>query len=144
MARNLISQSAYARQAGITQQYVNRLIQRGVIAAYGRRRQVDPVEADRERARQIAPRMKHMSDSDAVIVAEQFLVGPDMYRISRMPVCAGCGGRFGSDIAAELGSPNPERFCCDRCAADVAAGLTPAAIAERRETEAEQDELPVQ
>lgn len=58
MARKLMSQSQYAKERGLSQQYVSQLVAKGVIPGHGHRRWIDPEEADAARERSIVPRMR--------------------------------------------------------------------------------------
>jgi len=119
-----MTQAEYAKRAGVTQRYISKLVARGVIPVHGPSRRIDPLEADAARARQVSPRMQLPTlgrPSD-----------PNMSRLSIMPVCQGCGGRYGLDC----GSSDPTSVCCDECMVDSFGGLSPSQIAARREAEA--------
>ena len=129
MAKQLITRADYARRAGVSRAAVTQWVHRGVIVLH--RGKVDPVQADAARQKYIAPRVRPVRTVHTVSTPTWML---------RMPVCQGCGGRFGSDVARELGSPDPARFCCDLCFEDLRAGLSPAKVAAKRDLEAEMRE----
>ncbi len=127
MAKQRISRAAYAKQAGLSRARITQLVQAGVIVLH--RGLVDPVEADAARQRRVAPRMR--GPAGTVHMASE----PDLSFLERMPICQGCGGRYTEDVAADLNSPDPVKFCCDLCAQDVANGFDSAEILERRNLE---------
>ena len=104
MARKLISARQYAKQRGISNVYVSRLVNEGKIPSHGEERRIDPKEADRARAENtmIGTRRPAWARHEAR-VAEGY------------PVCSACGEAFDPTLAKELNSPNPDKFCSDLC-----------------------------
>ncbi len=105
MNTKLVSFRSYAKQRGISVSYVSRLVKQEKIPTHDG--QINPIEADEARGRTT-------------------LVGRGQRRWERrhgadVARCVGCGAMFPTASARENGSPDPQHFCEDRCAADVAA-----------------------
>jgi len=108
----LVSFRSYAKQRGISVSYVSRLVKQGKIPTHDGL--IRPIEADEARGRTT-------------------LVGRGQRRWERrhgadVARCVGCGAMFPTANARENGSPDPQHFCEDRCAAEVAAGKSRAEI----------------
>ena len=103
MARGnkLVTQSEYARQRGISQPYVHKMISRGMFPTHDGK--IDPAEADAGRAKYtiIGGRRPAWVRREALAAAGH-------------PLCQGCGEPIDIETAKAL-SPDPEKFCNELC-----------------------------
>jgi hypothetical protein len=128
-ARLGLSQRGYAKHAGVTGPYVAKLIKQGKLPTLADG-SLDAVACDAARSRNtnvvkgiLRKRRQAARNRPAPKQAQAWLR------------CVACGEQY---RVAEAGnstqaSPDPQRFCCDLCASDHAAGLSARQI--RRKTE---------
>ena len=100
--KKLLSQSEYARQRGISQPYVHKLIRKGLIPTHAGG--IDPREADQAREENTL-----IGGRRPAWVRRQTLVA------AGYPLCQGCGEPNDIETAKALLSPDPEKFCSELC-----------------------------
>jgi len=129
MSKLGISQRAYARRAGVSSAYVNKLVKHGKLPLLPDG-SLDAAACDVARA-------KHTNVAIGILRKRwQAAKNRPMPKQAQAWLrCEGCAEQY---RVAEAGnstqaSPDPQRFCCDLCASDHAAGLSARQI--RRKTE---------
>jgi hypothetical protein len=120
-----VSLRQYAKHAGCSLTYIQRLLAQGKIKALPDGT-LDQRLCDAYRAQNTCvgkgQRRRGLKDTTNASTAS----------------CSGCGEAYNIAGATAGDSPDPKRFCCRQCCNDVAAGLSRAAIRRRisRESEA--------
>jgi hypothetical protein len=120
-----VSQRQYAKQAGCSAAYIQKLISQGKLPVL-QDGTLDPDACDAARAKftrvgRGKRRWERRHGTRRTPLGLMF----------RRVTCSGCGESVRVSDNQMCDSPDPERFCTPKCAEDVAAGLTRAQIRQK-------------
>jgi hypothetical protein len=120
--RQGFSNREYARHAGVSAPYVQKLVAAGKIPCLPDgsidARVADAARAQRTRVGKGQRRRRRLQGITELPTASS-------------AVCSGCGETFSVATARAYGSPDASKFCSKECCNDVAAGLSRATIRRR-------------